>query len=507
MIKPLHCFRLALVILFTSLPLFGVVEVSPIFTDHMVLQRGKPVPIWGTAAAGEAIRVTLAGQEHQSRAGEDGRWRVDLSPMEAGGPHELVVSGSNEVRVTDVLVGEVWLASGQSNMEWKMSRALDFDLQQAIAADASQIRFIPVKNPGAQEPAAGVKGAWQVATPETLADASAVAYHFARVLHAALGVPVGIIENAWGGSSAEAWVDREVIRSREGLRSIHETWLEIESDYDFAEEVRKWEEKVRQWEAARDAGEAKGNRPNKPQNRMVGQHRPGNLWNARVLPVVPYAIRGVIWYQGESNSSRWNQYRELFGTLIQEWRAAWGEEFPFYWAQLADFRTEAVFSETDTWPYLREAQTLVMEDLPQTGQAVLIDVGEGKDIHPRDKLTVGRRLARWALHKDYGFGSVFHRSPQLRAWRQEGDRVILEFAHTGTGLRALETNELVGFVVQRGGQWSTVSGRISEVDQVTLQLQGTEPVEAVRYAWADNPPCNLFSMEGLPVTPFRTDVD
>lgn len=485
----------------------AAVELTTLFGDHMVLQRGKAVPVWGSAAPGERVRVEFAGRAQEAVAGPDGKWRVDLSPMEAGGPYELVITGSNELRFKDVLVGEVWLASGQSNMEWKMSRSLDFDLEQAVAADATQIRYLTARNPGSQEPAGTIKGSWKVVTPETVEGASAVAYHFARTLHAVLGVPVGIIENAWGGSSAEAWVDREVIRSREGLRSIHDNWVEIESGYDYGAEVAKWEEKLRAWEAARDAGETQANRPRKPENRMVGQHRPGNLWNARVLPLVPYAMRGVIWYQGESNSSRWQQYRELFGTLIEEWRAAWGEELPFYWAQLADFREEAPFSETDTWPYLRETQTQVMKDLPRTGQAVIIDVGEGKDIHPRDKMTVGRRLARWALNKDYGYASVTDRSPELKSWRQEGDKAVLQFEHCGSGLRALETNTLEGFVVRRGGAWSTVVGRVSEAEEVSLELGSTEPVEAIRYAWADNPPCNLFTSEGLPVTPFRTDTD
>lgn len=498
--------RVMTVVTVLTLPLQAAVEMTTLFGDHMVLQRGKAVPIWGLAEPGESVRVELAGGVQVAVAGPDGRWRVDFPPMEAGGPHELVVRGSNELRFKDVLLGEVWLASGQSNMEWKMSRALDFDLEQAMAADAAAIRFIPVKNPGSQEPVDAVKGSWKVATPESLEEASAVAYHFARTLQSVLGVPVGIIENAWGGSSAEAWVDREVIRGREGLLSIHENWVEIERDYDYDAQLKNWEQRLKDWEAARAAGETQA-RPRKPDNRMVGQHRPGNLWNARVRPLVPYAMRGVIWYQGESNASRAGQYRELFGTLIQEWRAAWGEELPFYWAQLADFREEVAFSETDEWPYLREAQTQVMADLPRTGQAVLIDVGEGKDIHPRDKVTVGRRLARWALHEDYGYTSVTHRSPELRSWRQEGDTAVLAFDSCGSGLRALETNVLEGFVVRRGGVWETVTGRVSATDEVTLDLGGSAPVEAIRYAWANNPPCNLFSTEGLPVTPFRTDSD
>jgi sialate O-acetylesterase len=496
-----------LFICFSGTSLLGTVQVNPIFGDHMVLQRDKPIVIWGTADPDEAVEVSLQGVSVSAKTGPDGDWSVELPPMTAGGPYELIVSGENTIRFGDVMLGEVWVASGQSNMQWTMERSLDYDLETALAHNHSRIRFIPVRNQGSQDPQSAIEGKWHVAQGSDLGKATAVGYHFAKVLEQTLDVPIGIIDTAWGGSAAEAWVDRNVIRANDELSVIHERWVEIEADYDFASLLAQWEQKVSEWEAARAAGNLDTAKPRKPSNRMTGQHRPGNLWNARVLPVAPISMRGVIWYQGESNASDWVWYRELFSTLISQWRALWGEEFPFYWAQLADYRQETYFSESDKWPYIREAQTQVMGDLSRTGQAILIDAGEGKDIHPRDKATVGRRLARWALHQDYGYDSVTCHSPQINTWSQNEDIIELNVSHVGSGLRAFDSNDVSGFVVRQHGEWIPVTGRVQGKDSIVLKLENNSLVDALRYAWADNPICNVFSYEGLPLTPFRSDSD
>lgn len=496
----------------TAGPLQAAVSVTNLFSDHMVLQRNTPLAVWGIADPGETVSVRIGENAAATTAGDDGAWSVELPPMPAGGPFMLVVEGSNKLVFEDVLIGEVWVASGQSNMQWTVQNSVNADLEELLAGIHPQIRFLRVKNQGSQRPQREIDGLWTPASADTVGGFSAVAYAFAQTLNVALGVPVGIIENSWGGSSAEAWVPRPVIAADPALQDIHERWLETEATYNFQEELAAHEAAVVAWEAAVADGSASPDSamPRKPQDKMTAQHRPGNLWNARVLPVVPYSIRGVIWYQGESNANtgRALQYRTLFPTLIREWRTAWDTEFPFYWVQLADFRNESAFSAEDSWPVLREAQTLTLQTVPQTGQAVIIDLGEGKDIHPRHKEEVGRRLARWALNRDYGFADLVCRSPEFSSFSQEGDRIVVKFDYTGSSLRAFDTKEVKGFAVKtEEGDWQLVGGRVTAKDTVEITLPTDVPVTALRYAWADNPVCNLFSKEGLPATPFRTDME
>ena len=494
-----------------SSPLVAKVSVTPLFGSHMVCQRDRPIPVWGTADPGEDVTVSMAGNSVSAITAADGKWAVMLPELPAGGPHTLTIKGSNELVFQDVLVGEVWLASGQSNMEWDVRNSGNADLRALTAAARGQIRELPVKGRGSQQPQSEFEGSWTVATRDTVGTFSAVAYAFAQTLHEALGVPVGIIENSWGGSSAEAWVDRSVIAADPVFEDIVARWQEIESTWDYEAELAKFEADMVIWEAAveaaRAAGEKGPNRPRRPQDRMTDQHRPGNLWNARVLPVAPFPVRGVIWYQGESNASRALQYRTLFPTLISEWRLLWGRELPFYWVQLADFHEEKAFDPEAEWPALREAQTMTQYLLPATGQAVIIDIGEGRNIHPQEKEEVGRRLARWALNRDYGFTSLAFRSPEFAGMQQDGDKLLVKFSFVGEGLRARDTQSVHGFVIKdETGNWTLVEGEVTGPDTVTLQLPSELPVLALRYAWADNPVCNLFSKEGLPATPFRTDV-
>ncbi|MEX0326556.1 MAG: sialate O-acetylesterase [Puniceicoccaceae bacterium] len=472
----------------------------------MVLQREKPIKIWGWGEPGEAVNVSLNDAEAGGLTDEDGRWMVELPPMGAGGPHTLLIEGSNTITIEDVLVGEVWIASGQSNMQWTSGRSTNADLNRLLARTSSNIRFNRVRNLGSQVPQETTDNPWVVASPETVNDNTAVGYAFAKTLHAVLGVPIGIIDNAWGGSACEAWLDRSVTAADPQLQNIHAEWLEKEATYDYQSELAAYEVILAEWET-----HPEGPRPRKPHDEMVCQHRPGNLWNARTLPVAPYTMRGVIWYQGEANGGtvdRATQYHHLFSTMIGEWRQLWGEEFPFYFVQLADYRKESVFAPNETWPLLRESQTRTMETVPNTGQAVIIDIGEGKDIHPQEKEEVGRRLARWALNKDYGYTGLAHRAPEFKAWTQDGETVVVDFNYTGEGLRAFETHSVKGFVVRsEDSHWHVVEGKVARKHSVELKLPMAMTVTAVRYAWANNPVCNLFSLDGLPVTPFRTDTE
>jgi sialate O-acetylesterase len=501
---------LAALVLATANLVAGV-SVTNLFGDHMVLQRDAPVKVWGTASAGEEVEVDMAGRSAMTVADAGGTWSVELPAMPAGGPHSMVIRGDNELVLDDILVGEVWVASGQSNMQWTLDRSLNADLARLTAQRNGDIRFLRINNMGSQEPQEEIKGRWTRASTNSCGNFSAVAYAYAESLHASLGVPVGIIENSWGGSNAETWVPRDVIAADPVLVSIHEQWIDIERNYDLEAELAAWEVAVAEWEKkaeeARNSELDEPRKPRKPQDRMTAQHRPGNLWNARVLPIVRYPMRGVIWYQGEGNSGRGLEYRTLFPTLIREWRKAWGADFPFYFVQLADFKQESIFGPDENWPVLREAQTYTLRTVPNTGQAVIIDIGEGKDIHPRHKEEVGRRLARWALNRDYGFHTLTCRSPEFDTFNQQGDKLVVKFNYTGSGLRAFDTNDVQGFVIRtEDGNWIPVTGKVTSPDTVRLALPDDSAVTALRYAWADNPVCNLFSYEGLPATPFRSDM-
>ena len=364
----------------------------------MVLQRDHTNPVWGWATPGEKVTVSIAGQSYSATAGKDGAWRVKLQPLKVNAKGQmLTIKGSNTIQFTDVLVGEVWVCSGQSNMAMSVDRAYDPDLE-ILTAKYPNIRLISVPQVGTQEPQNDFTGEWAAATPDTVKSFSAVGFFFGRTLHQALDIPIGLIDNAWGGSAAEAWIRRDRLAKLPAAKPFMEQWKQTEATYDHEEATAKFNEKLEKWKtaatAARKAGKPMPRRPRNPRNPLTGQHRPGNLYNGVLKPIIGYGIRGAIWYQGESNSGRAKAYRDVFPLMIQNWRDEWGQgDFPFYWVQLADFRDEQPEPVDDNWAELREAQTMTMDRLNNTGEAVIIDVGEGRDIHPRDKQTVAKRLA------------------------------------------------------------------------------------------------------------------
>jgi sialate O-acetylesterase len=468
----------------------------------MVLQRNHDNPVWGWADAGEKVTVSIGGQAHTTKADRDGNWKVTLKPLPAGGPHRLTIKGKNTITYDDVLVGEVWICSGQSNMAWPVQNSYDGDLV-ALTANHPEIRLISVPQVGTQEPQKDFDGEWAHAAPDTVKDFSAVGYRFGLQLHQALGVPVGLIDNAWGGSAAEAWIRRDVLRKDKRYSELLGRWKETEATYDHAKAVADYESKIAKWEK----GGSQGTRPRAPRNPLDGQHRPANIYNGVLKPTIGYGIKGAIWYQGEANAGRAYQYRHLFPLMIQHWRDEWGQgDFPFYYVQLADFRDRVSEPQEADWPELREAQTMTMDKLRNTGQAVIIDVGEGRDIHPRDKHTVANRLARWALARDYGI-DVPHQSPRYKSMKINGSKISVDFDHIGaSGLYTFDTREPVGFSIAGNDQkfvWA--SARIVDKDTIEVWNDSVKNPVAVRYAWANNPDCNVFSREGLPATPFRTD--
>lgn len=469
------------------------VELPNIFTDHMVLQRGQANKVWGRAEPQEEVTVTIADQSHDATADAQGAWSVMLEPLQAVGPHELIVSGINEIVVRDVLVGEVWLCSGQSNMEWKLQYTYNSDLV-AAAANFPQIRMIGYPNVGRQEPVwTHPDSKWQVCSPKTVNGFSAVGYFFGRQLHQTLDVPIGLVNDAWGGSACEAWIDRDKLAADEQYAGLLKRWSNTEQRLEAIlakEELTEQERKQR--------GQLRG--------QMRGNQRPGNIYNGVLKSHLGYGIRGAIWYQGESNAGRAYQYRTLFPKMIASWREEWGQDdFPFYWVQLADFRQEKPEPGESDWAELREAQMMAMDVVPNCGQAVIIDVGEGRDIHPRNKVIVGQRLARWALAKQYGI-DIAYRSPQFKSMEVAGNKAVLTFQHVNAGWRPFDVNKPIGFAVAGSDKkFAWADAKILKDGRIEVSSDNVAEPVAVRYAWADNPVCNMFDNVGLPLTPFRTD--
>ena len=488
---------LMMALLLTGSTALADVKLPNVFSDHMVLQQGQKNKIWGLAAAGESVTISVEAQERQTQsttAAADGTWHVMLDPIAVGGPYNILVKGKNEVRLTDILVGEVWVCSGQSNMQWSVNQSNDPDMER-LAAKFSKIRMINFPQVGTQEVQwSHDDRKWMVCTPATVGSFSAVGYFFARQLHQTLDVPIGMINNAWGGSACEAWIHRDLLNADPKYKPMMDRWAQMEATH--AELVAK----------GNDLNEEQKKQLAGLQGQMGGNHRPANIYSGVLKSHIGYGIKGAIWYQGESNAGRAYQYRDLFPLMIKNWRDDWKQgDFPFYWVQLADFTAETPQPGDSTWAELREAQTMTMSRLPKTGEAVIIDIGEGKDIHPKNKVDVGRRLARWALAKDYGVAIPFH-SPQYKSMVKKDNKVVLTFEHLDGGWRPFDVNELRGFSIA-GEDKKFVWANATILGDNTIEVSSDQVAApaSVRYGWANNPVVNVFNGAGLPLTPFRTD--
>jgi sialate O-acetylesterase len=465
----------------------------------MVLQRGLPLHIWGTASQGEAVRVTFRSNEASSTAAAAGVWSVYLPPSEAGGPFELTVQGTNTIVLKDILVGDVWIGSGQSNMEWPVKQVVNAPAELA-AAQFPQIRLLRAETKFSATPFDDIAvHPWVACTPESVADFSAVAYFFGRDLHKRLNVPIGLIESSWGGTPAEAWTSMDGLSSSAGLMPVFSEWAKLNlSPLDTAEE--RLREKA-EWERASVQAKAEGKTaPGMTWHHpVVGSWMPAGLYNAMIAPLTKFPIRGAIWYQGESNASaeRAPVYAPLFQTLIRDWRRAWGQDdMPFLFVQLANFTT----SPQSWWPALRDAQRQALE-LRNTSMAVTIDIGDPKDIHPRNKQDVGARLALGALAVSYG-EHIEYMGPLLRTAAPEKNTIRVWFTHTGGGLKA-KGDALKGFeVAGLDGKYFPAEARIDGNTVVVSSPSVAAPV-SVRYGWSDNPDCNLYNGAGLPASPFQ----
>jgi len=496
--------------------LLAEVKLASPFTSHMVLQREMKVPVWGTAAPGEKVTVEFAGQKKSIVAAADGKWRVTLNAMKASlEGRTLIVTGSHTgqpIKLDDVLVGEVWLASGQSNMDFSVSKKVKYfagvtnEEQEIAAANYPLIRMFTGKSAKTYEPQSSVNGEWRVCSPETVPAFSAVGYFFARDLHQELKVPVGIVTLAFGASTAESWIRRETLAADPQLKPMLDRFDAACQAFKATgadPEKLKAEEQAHEAEAAQARAEGRPS-PRRPRNPdpVQDQHNATVLFNGMINPVIPYAIRGAIWYQGESivgGEAGVALYPHVQATLIRDWRKLWGEgDFPFYIVQLAG--QEAGSNS----PRVREAQATVLS-LPNTGMAVTTDIGEARNVHPHNKQDVGDRLSRIALAKTYG-RKIEYSGPVFDTMKVEGRAIRVKFSHLGGGLVAKGGGPLKWFVIA-GADMKFVPAE-AKLDGHTVVVSNSEvpaPV-AVRYAWVNFPDgCNLYNAAGLPAAQFRTD--
>ena len=482
------------------------VKLPAIIGDNMVLQQGKPASIWGWADPGEEVMVSVSWRSMSwaVTAGQDGKWSFKMTPPKAGGPYEMTLRGRNEIKLKNIMVGEVWVCSGQSNMQFAVKQAINGE-QEVAEADYPNIRLFSVERTVADQPQSDCKGSWAPCSSETVPGFSAVAYFFGRDLYKKLDVPVGLIHTSWGGTPAEAWTRRSILKAESDFAPILQRYNEAVANYPQARE--QYEQKLADWHEAVEKAKAEGaNAPRRPSEPLGPghPHSPSGLYNAMIAPLIPYGIQGAIWYQGESNAGRAYQYRKLFPTMIKNWREDWGlGDFPFIFVQLANFMATKPDPADSAWAELREAQSMTLA-LPNAGMAVIIDIGEANDIHPKNKQDVGKRLALWALANTYG-QKIEYSGPVYKSSKTEGNQVTLTFDHVGSGLVATPEPPLKGFAVAGADRkFAWAEARIEGNTVVVSSDKVSEPV-AVRYAWADNPVCNFYNKEGLPASPFRTD--
>lgn len=619
--------------------LHAEVKLPRIFSDNMVLQRDKPIKIWGWADKNETVEVSFLDQQKKVKADKNGNWTILLTPVSHGGPYTMQVKGkNNSITFQNILIGEVWLCSGQSNMEWQVKSSMNAK-SEISNADFPQIRSFNVVKDLDMKPKSDLKGSWEVCSPATVGDFSAVAYFFARKLYQELNVPIGIINSSWGGTDIETWTspesfsklgdifkerykalnitdfDKFAKESEEGKKAftqamlndpgVAESWfnptlntstwkkMQVPKLWDgelgsvdgilwfryaltLPESVEGKSGTIRlgpiddndvTWINGIKVGETNGYNINRsyavPANVLkAGQNiitvkivdnagggglygKPEDLtldaggksypltgewlykvavsnkafnyvefspnmyssllYNAMINPIIQYPIKGAIWYQGENNAGQAYNYRTLFPNMITDWRTKWGYEFPFYWVQLANFMAKDDVPQDSDWAELREAQSMTLS-LPKTGEAVITDIGEANDIHPRNKQDVGLRLALNALNKDYGKTDIIYSGPTFKSMEVDGDKAIISFNNIGKRLKSTSKYGYIeGFAIAGADNKFVWAKAYIEGDKVIVYSDNISKPVSVRYSWSNNPDVNLFNSEGLPAAPFRTD--
>ncbi len=505
-------FGAMLVFLAASVP--AELRIPAVLSDGMVLQRGQSVAVWGWAEPAAEVSVAFGGQVVAATADAEGKFMVRLSGMDASAtPRSLTVkAGTESAEVKNVLVGEVWLCSGQSNMSLRMEQSGNFE-QEKAAANHPLIRMFLTDMVTSREPQADCSGAWQVCSPETIAKFSAVGYFFGRKLQQELDVPIGLIRSAWGGSPIQAWVPIATYGKYPLMADYKAQQDAAAETFDEAAEAARHARAVEIWNAK--VAEAKANPATapKPPRKIAHPHKshkyPANCYNGMIHPLAPYTLRGVIWYQGEANTGTIEEaklYRHLLEDLVLQWRKDWKAELPFYAVQLVNYMAPQATPVEDTgWAFIRESVLAFQKEVPDTGMAVGIDIGEADQIHPLNKQDIGLRLAQQALVKTYGRDGVAG-GPIYQSMKREGNKIVVTFSDVGSGLMAKGGEPLKTFAIAGADKRFVWAQAAMVGDTVVVSAAEVPDPLAVRYAWADNPAgCNLFNKEGFPASPFRTD--
>lgn len=461
----------------------STLSLAGMFTDHMVLQRECDAAIWGTAKSGSTIQISPSWTKEvfEATTNEGGHWRTTIKTPTAGGPFKVgVTSGAETKQLSDVLVGEVWICSGQSNMQWKMRGfGVDHFKEDVEKAKYPRIRFCDVPQVIALAGQDHVDARWSVCNPQTTLAFSAVGYFFGSRLHQELDVPIGLISTNWGGSSAEAWVSPEILKK---------DFPEFNAQYAANEKIAKQNGFL-------------FNRSRKPPQGL-NQRNPSVLYNSMIRPLIPFSFRGVVWYQGESNVRAPKQYRSLFPTMIRDWRSRWGQgDFPFYFVQIAPF---AYKTEPVSAAFLREAQTMALSE-PNTGMVVTMDIGNPSNIHPKQKKPVGERLATLALKHNYGQKNLVASGPMYAGYSIENGTVRIRFDSVGGGLISSDDKPLSHFTVAAADKTFVKAKAVIVGDTIVVSCDQVPQPVAVRFAWSSGDTPNLANKTGLPASSFRTD--
>lgn len=508
-----NCIKIILVltIFFIDFKANAIVKPNSLFADNMVLQRGVIVPIWGTANDGESVAIEFAGQKKTVIA-SNGKWMIKLNPLKEGGPFTMTITAGNIITLKNILVGEVWLCSGQSNMGFPL-RAIkpigNYPSKETVLADAQNYPLIrqfsiPLKKSTSTPPVVDdVNGKWSVCDSMSAKNFSAVAYFFARELYKKLNIPIGIINSSYGGTAIENWIDLDLVQADPSLKSILTNYERAVNDFPANLEKFKANETALLEKYSTDSALAvqlKKELPRKPTPPMHPSERggPSGLYNTMIAPLVPYAIKGALWYQGEANGGRGLQYRTLLPMLINNWRNKWDiGNFPFLIVQIPGWKGHQ--------PELREAQLLAWQNVPNTTLTVINDCDDTLDVHPGNKQPVGERLCLAARAIGYG-DKIEYSGPVYQSMKVEGNKIILKFSHLGKGLIAKD-GELKDFVIASSDKKFVAAKAEIKNNTIVVTADGINKPVAVRLGWRLCPQINLYNLDGLPATPFRTDVE